>query len=206
MRDPERKQEVLEVCLRTFMEKGLAHTSTRDLCDALHLNSGGVFYYFKTKDEIVIACAEEASLRIERDLIGVALQDIENPKKMLNDLRDRSNAMRPLMKFFVSVCASSKYEDVIQTALDGLTHRYNQYAEKFAEVLCCQVEEVAPYVYIGINAMLSYMLFGQKRFTAPQMTLLYDTLNEFLERKRAKLAADKEFAPRMTKPALDVKL
>ncbi len=144
-----RKQEVINVCLETFMKKGLAHTPTKDLCAALNMNTGGVFYYFKTKDEIVIACAEEAALRIEKDLIGVALNDIEAPEKMVRELKERSDAMRPLMKFFVSVCSSFKYEDTLQPTLDKLTQRYNQYAEKFAEVLCCKTEEVAPYVYIG---------------------------------------------------------
>ncbi len=94
--------------------------------------------------------------------------------------------MRPLMKFFVSVCASSKYEEALQPTLDQLTRRYNQYAEKFAEVLKCETEEVAPYVYIGINAMLGYMLFGQKRFTAPQLDLVYHALVGFLEKRDRK--------------------
>ncbi len=180
---PARKQEILNVCLDTFMKKGLAHTSTRDLSAALNMNTAAVFYYFKSKDDIVIACAEEAALRIEKDLIGAALRDIEDPEKMVRDLKERADAMRPLMQFFVSVCASSKYEDVLQPTLGRLTVRYNSYAEKFAEVLCCEVEEVMPHVYIGINAMLSYMLFGKKSFFAPQLDLVYDALVGFLERK-----------------------
>ncbi len=183
---PTRKQEVINVCLETFMEKGLAHTSTRDLSAALKMNHGAIFYYFKNKDEAVIACAEEAAIRIERDLIGVALQDVENPQKMMNDLRDRSDAMRPLMQFFVSVCACSRYTQVLQHTFDNLTTRYNHYAEKFAEILKCDTQEVAPYVYIGINTMLSYMLFGQERFSAPQLELVYNALLGFLEKRDKK--------------------
>ncbi len=179
---PERKQEVINVCLKTFMKNGFAQTSTRDLSAALNLNNGGVFYYFKTKDEIVIACAEEAALRIERDLIGVALQDIDNPKKMIEDLIARADAMRPLMKFFVSVSASPQYTETLQPTFDALTKRYDHYAEKFAEVLRCEPKEVSPYVYIGINTMLSYMLFGQERFSVPQLDLVYDALVGFLEK------------------------
>ncbi len=183
--EPARKQEIINVCLEAFMKNGLVHTSTRDLSAALNMNNGAVFYYFKTKDDIVIACAEEAAIRIERDLIGVALKDIENPKKMMDDLRDRSDAMRPLMQFFVSVCACSRYTEALQHTFDNLTKRYNHYADKFAEVLQCDTQEVSPYVYIGINTMLSYMLFGQERFSAPQLRLVYHALLEFLE-KRAK--------------------
>ncbi len=181
--EPARKQEVINVCLETFMKKGLAHTSTRDLSAALELNNGGVFYYFKTKDEIIIACAEEASIRIENDLIGVALKDIENPEKLVRDLKERSDAMRPLMKFFVSVSACPQYTEALQPTFDALAKRYDHYAERFAQVLKCEPKEVAPYVYTGINTMLSYMLFGQKRFTAPQFDLVYNALVGFLEKR-----------------------
>ncbi len=185
--EPARKQEIIHVCLETFMKNGLAHTSTRDLSAALNMNHGAVFYYFKTKDEIVIACAEEASLRIERDLIGVALKDIENPKKMMDDLHERADAMRPLMQFFISVCTYEKYAEALQPTFNKLTQRYDHYVERFAEVLKCEPSEVSPYVYIGINTMLSYMLFGMNSFVAPQLDLVYNALVGFLEKRdRAK--------------------
>ncbi len=178
-----KKQEIVDVCLSTFMKNGLAHTSTKKLCDALQMNSGAVFYYFQNKDEIIIACAEEASLRIERDLIGIALDELNDPQKLFADLQIRSDAMRPLMKFFVSVCASSKYEEALQPALDRLVVRYNQYAAQFAKALCCTQEEVTPYLYVGINTMLSYMLFGKNRFYAPQLDLIRDAVVGFLEKR-----------------------
>ncbi len=181
-----RKSEIINKCLQTFMKRGLAHTSTKDLCDALRMNSGAVFYYFKNKDEMIIACAEEASLRIERDLISVAVDEVDNPPKMFAELQAHSDAMRPLMKFFVSVCATPKYEEALQPALERLTKRYNQYAEQFAKALCATQDEVTPYLYVGINTMLSYMLFGQKTFYAPQLSVIEKAMDDFLERKNAK--------------------
>ncbi len=183
MEPSNRKKEIVDVCLQTFMKNGLTHTSTRDLCAALNLNSGGVFYYFKTKDEIVEACAEEASLRIERDLMEAALNDIENPTKMMTDLRDRADAMRPLMKFFVSVSTCAKYTDMLTPLLERLTTRYDYYCLTFASVLDCSVEEISPYVYTGINALLSYMLFSEKKFSAPQLRLIHNALTAFLNRR-----------------------
>ncbi len=188
MGTPERRKEIIDVCLQTFMKNGLAHTSTRDLCDALNMQAGGIFYYYNTKDEIIIACAEEATVRIERDLIGVALKDVDNPEKLAKDLYDRAVAMRPLMKFFVSVCSTSKYDEAIQPSLDKLSERYKVYTEQFADKLCCSPKDVAPYVYIVINTMLSYMLFGKKNFVAPQLELVYNALKEMLKIRDSKKA------------------
>ncbi len=180
-----RKQEIIDKCLETFMQNGLSHTSTKKLCDALNLNSGGVFYYFKTRDEIIIACAEEAKKRIECDLFGIAISDIEHPERLARDLQARATVMRPLMKFFVSVCATPKYENAVTPLLDKLTIRYKRYTEQFAEKLCVSPENVAPYVYIVINTMLSYMLFGKANFVAPQLELVYNKLVNILKERNS---------------------
>ncbi len=182
----ERKQEIIDGCLSTFMKKGLVHTTSKNLCDGVNLNSGGVFYYFKTRDEIVLACAEEAKRRIETDLFGIALDDLDKPEMLAHDLHERAVVMRPLMKFFVSVCASPRYEDAVNPMLDKLGLRYKYYVDQFATKLDCTPEEVAPYVYIVINTMLSYMLFGKENFVAPQLELIYDKLVAFLEKKKQK--------------------
>ncbi len=182
----ERKDEIIDRCLSTFMKNGLIDTPSKKLCDALNMNSGAVFYYFKNKDEIVIACAEEAKKRIERDLFGIAINDLDDPERLAEDLHNRAVAMRPLMKFFVSVCASPRYEDAVHPLLDKLGDRYKFYVNQFAVKLGSTPEEVAPYVYIVINTMLSYMLFGKENFVAPQLELVYGKLVAILEKKKQK--------------------
>ena len=69
MDNSDRRKEILNVCLDTFINKGLSETTVRDLSTALKLQSGGIYYWFKDKDEAVVACAEEAALRLENSLI-----------------------------------------------------------------------------------------------------------------------------------------
>lgn len=64
----DRKEEILTTCLNQFVEKGLYRTTSRDLSGALKLQNSGLYYYFKSKDEAVIACAEEASFLLEDGL------------------------------------------------------------------------------------------------------------------------------------------
>lgn len=83
MDNSDRRKEILNVCLDTFINKGLSETTVRDLSTALKLQSGGIYYWFKDKDEAVVACAEEAALRLENSLIFPALKDIKDPDKMM---------------------------------------------------------------------------------------------------------------------------
>ncbi len=190
----DRKRDVVEICLETFMKKGLSETSVRDLSSALNLQSGGLYTYFDGKDHAVIACAEEAAVRIENNLIIMAFKDLEYPELMINNLFERSRQIRPLMQFFVSVCALPKYEAAMHPVLSKLSQRYKHYIEKVSEILMCDTEEVAPYFYMTINTMLNFALFGKESFSAPQMEMTRCALEQFLERRKEKLGSEAESA------------
>ena len=73
----ERTKEIIGICLDCFVEKGLTVTTTTDLCNANNLQNGGIYYYFDTKEEMVLACVEEAISRIEQGAFGIAFEDIQ---------------------------------------------------------------------------------------------------------------------------------
>lgn len=65
---------MIGICLDCFVEKGLTVTTTTDLCNANNLQNGGIYYYFDTKEEMVLACAEEAISRIEQMRSALSLK------------------------------------------------------------------------------------------------------------------------------------
>lgn len=50
MDNSDRRKEILNVCLDTFINKGLSETTVRDLSTALKLQSGGIYYYKNNSD------------------------------------------------------------------------------------------------------------------------------------------------------------
>lgn len=181
MDNSDRRKEILNVCLDTFINKGLSETTVRDLSTALKLQSGGIYYWFKDKDEAVVACAGEAALRLENFLIFPALKDIKDPDKMMKHLKIRADEMQPTMKFFASVCALSKYEERMQPVLDRLAERYEAYARRFSKELNCDFDAVAPYVYFAITTITDYMIFGEAKYIFPQIELIKTALKGFLQ-------------------------
>lgn len=173
--------DLIRGSLDTFINKGLSETTVRDLSTALKLQSGGIYYWFKDKDEAVVACAEEAALRLENSLIFPALKDIKDPDKMMKRLKIRADEMRPTMKFFASVCALSKYEERMQPVLDRLAERYEAYARRFSKELNCDFDAVAPYVYFAITTITDYMIFGEAKYIFPQIELIKTALKGFLQ-------------------------
>ena len=183
MMEVDRKKEVVNVCLDHFIEKGLSETSTRSLSSALRLQSGGLYYYFSSKDEAVVLCAEEAAIRLENTLITPALRDISNPDLMMKRLQSRADEMAPTMRFLVSVCTSKRYKESVRPILDRLADRYEHYAEMIAKKLNCGLDEIEPYVFMTITAVANYMIFAEDGIIAPQMKLVKSAISKIIERQ-----------------------
>ena len=90
----EKRQELVGVCLDCFVEKGLTVTTTKDLCKAAKLQNGGIYYYFSTKEEIVLACAEEAISRIEKAAFAIVFEDISDIQSMMDHLGELEMCIR----------------------------------------------------------------------------------------------------------------
>lgn len=176
----DRKKEVINICLDHFIEKGLTSASTRSLSSALKLQNAGLYYYFGSKDEAVIACAEEAALRVENALIPSALHDIGDLDLLMKRLQSRAEEMAPTMRFLVTVCASNRYKDEMRPALDRLTERYGHYAELVAKMLNCSKNDIEPYVYLTINAISNYMIFSEESLIIPQLQIVKNAVNKLL--------------------------
>lgn len=164
----ERKKEIIDICLDCFIENGI-NTPTRKLSSAIQMQTGGVYYYFKTKSELVCACAEEAIRRIENRAFGIVLGNISDIEKMLDSLGDMARELSPVMRFLVSVCVSEEYGALIKPALSQLAERYVHYTKKIAELLKSDESTVRPYVHLCILALNNYMIFSERALFDPQI-------------------------------------
>ena len=182
----EKRNEIIGVCLDCFVKKGLTVTTTKDLCTAANLQNGGIYYYFSTKEEIVLACAEEAINRIEKSAFGIVLEDISDIRSMMDRLVTLADKMSPTMRFLVSVCVSHEYEEQIKPSLVRLASRYPYYTDKIAEILGCTKDEVEPFIHLSILAINNYMIFSERALFDPQIESVKKELMSLAERKRNK--------------------
>ncbi len=164
-----KRKELIDACLDCFVEKGLTVTTTKDLCTAANLQNGGIYYYFTSKEEIVLACAEEAINRIEENAFNIVLENISDIKSMMDRLSTFADKMSPIMHFLVSVCVAREYEAQVKPSLIRLAARYPYYTNKIAEILNCSYDEVEPFVHLSILALNNYMIFTEWALFEPQI-------------------------------------
>lgn len=178
-----RTKKIISICLDCFIEKGLTVTTTTDLCNANNLQNGGIYYYFDTKEEMVLACAEEAIFRIEQSAFSIALEDIKDVANMVDHLGTLADKLSPVMRFLVSVCVSQEYGEKAKPYLVQLAGRYPYYTERIAEILGCTKEEVEPYVHLSILALNNYMIFNERALFQPQIEAAKKGLMQLAKRK-----------------------
>ena len=83
--DSERRQELLSSAARLFRDVGYARATVRDIAKAVGIQSGSIFYYFDTKEDILVEVMESAM----QAFVGAgqrALTEAATPRSKLREL------------------------------------------------------------------------------------------------------------------------
>jgi len=83
MKQPERREQIIEVADRLFYEQGYDHTSFADIAKAVKISRGNFYYHFKTKDEILAAVIAFRKVRTKAMLERWEQQG-DSPEKRIN--------------------------------------------------------------------------------------------------------------------------
>ncbi|MGA1932755.1 TetR/AcrR family transcriptional regulator [Arcobacter sp. YIC-464] len=66
-----RKTQIIQESINLFNEKGCMNTTTRHIASKLGISVGNLYYYFKNKEEIIIAIYEEFMSLISKQFLSV---------------------------------------------------------------------------------------------------------------------------------------
>jgi len=138
----ERKALIIKHAFNVFSEKGYSNTTVDDIVKASGVSKGGIYTYFKSKEEIFLAIAEER-LNLRKNLINTFSKDMSSSEKVrlyvqwiLDWILDVKNILQLKFTFeFWSV--TSRKEDIKTMA----TKRYNEVAEDLCLLLREGVEK-----------------------------------------------------------------
>jgi AcrR family transcriptional regulator len=67
-----RRKEILNVAEKLFIKKGVENTTIDDILQKAHISKGALYYYFKSKDQLIDSVCERFMNKVERlfDIIG----------------------------------------------------------------------------------------------------------------------------------------
>lgn len=77
-----REDELLETATRLFKEKGYHNTSMQDLADALGLKKGSLYYYIKSKEELLCRLLETVTSFLAVQIDGIYTTNLPPSEKL----------------------------------------------------------------------------------------------------------------------------
>ncbi len=82
MNDASKKTKLIEAATQLFHTQGINATSLKDIAEKAGVPLGNVYYYFKSKDELGLAAAEEQMGRL-KGLLKSLEEQSQSPKKRI---------------------------------------------------------------------------------------------------------------------------
>lgn len=80
----ERRQELIDTAERLFMENGYEHTAISDIVRELNVAQGTLYYYFRSKEDILEAVVEKSIADLEGNVIRLISDEEVDEATRLN--------------------------------------------------------------------------------------------------------------------------
>lgn len=176
------EKEVLEASFNYLIKHGLENTSMRELCKGTGISSGSMYYWFDSKDDIVIKSAEYGLAQVVDKIFEFALEEMFDMKRFFASLIDEVNKYKLELRFIYQVATSPIYGDTIRNSADSISFIYEKYIMRLSKLAKVPFDDLKPIVFMVIATILDYIVWDDCEFTKGQIDYLYGLLKEKIEK------------------------
>ena len=121
----ERRKELIDTAERLFIVQGFDQTSISDITKEVNVSQGAFYYYFDSKEDVLVAAMEKQITLMESDFIRIANNSDLDPAAKLNSMINR----------FLSISASGKkIIGYIHQAKNATLHKKLMRVRPFAKI------------------------------------------------------------------------
>jgi AcrR family transcriptional regulator len=186
-----KKDFIIEKCYDCFVKNGIENTTTRDFCAAAGINANTLYYYFDTKNEILIECVNYGYRQLENALFDTLKEFDESSFDIFPRLTKIGLDYAPQMRFLHQAVSSPAYEEYREDQFKKVNAFYDRLGEELAERFECPHALIRDYIH-EIMTLLSYFsLWGSRDMAAIQFNRIFsDFRNAVTNYKKISAAAD----------------
>lgn len=101
---PDTRQQILGAAMQVFAQKGYHDTRVDDIVAASGSSKGGVYFYFRSKQEIFLALIDDFAHRLEQSVLEGILRETESIRRVdaaLESCLEVFHEYQPLAKIFL---------------------------------------------------------------------------------------------------------
>lgn len=171
---------IIETAYKLFTKKGLGKTSIRDIANLTEMNLNTIYYYFRTKAEIVICCVEYGLERISKDLFGLAQYKRLDDDNFFSELLDYSLINKDQFCWCYQVITSPNYNWLMKDILFKTRKNFDKYILEMAQKNNIEFEKLKNLIGIVILIIKDYMI-SEDENCKTQMKFISNQLNELMQ-------------------------
>ena len=170
------EKEFLEPSFKYFVEHGLENTSVRDLCKAMNVSYGGLYYWFDGKEDIYINVVKYGVEKVAEKLFKVAFERLHNPKIFFDTFLDEVDKHRKELRRVFQFATSPDYGKAVQIKTEEFKDVYEKYIIELSELTKIKTELMAPIIYMLISILVDYCVWEDREASDMQMKFLYNAI------------------------------
>lgn len=169
---------IIETAYKLFTKKGLEKTSIRDIANLTGMNLNTVYYYFRTKAEIVICCVEYGLGQISKNLFELGQYKRLDDGNFFYELLDYSLLNKDQFCWCYQVITSPNYNWLMKDILFKTRKNFDKYILEIAQNNNIEFEKMKNLIGIVILIIKDYMISEdenckiQMKFISNQLTEL----------------------------------
>ncbi len=154
----ERKEEILNISLRLFSEKGYKNTTMRDLVNATGLSAGGLYHHYKSTAEILYDLMLQGCVYRE-NIITESLNRLPKPfstRDLAKIIVDKALASNPFIPVYVMFLQSMQEDEQLLHLYQKLKDRSIRYFTQMLTDYGCGTfsEETWTFINDFINTLI----------------------------------------------------
>jgi AcrR family transcriptional regulator len=168
-----KKDYIIEKCYECFVKNGIENTTTRDFCAAAEVNANTLYYYFDSKNGILIECVNYGYRQLESALFETLKEFDTSSFDIFPRLTKIGLDYAPQMRFLHQAVSSPAYEEYREDQFKKVNAFYDRLGKELAERFECPYELIKDYIY-EIMTLLSYFsLWGSRDMAAIQFNRIF---------------------------------
>jgi len=170
------EKEFLEPSFQYLVKNGLENTSVRDLCKAMGISYGSLYYWFEGKDDIYTSVIKYGIGKVADNLFMFAFQTMDNPQEFFDSFLDEVKKYKMELRLVFQFATSPDYGDIVRKKAEDFIKVYDMYITELAKIIGSTPEKVAPIIYMLISVLVDFVIWEDINASKVQMKLLHDVM------------------------------
>ena len=181
------KNELSERIFPYLVKLGLENVSIRELCKGTGIAQGTLYYWFKTKTDMVCEATEWGLKKVTDEIFDYVFASLDDLRGFFSNCLDEISKYKKELCFIYQLAASPVYGEKIRADGKELNFIYDKYIRRLSERLNCDEQTLRPLVYLFISAVLNYVIWDEREKVQTQLEFIYSALPDIMTARQNKI-------------------